>query len=141
MPGLTVSGVQGSLVGDALRIQSLSWHGGATQPVLQIEGIELTQPQWRLLPFAGGWVGLSASALTASRVVWHSPRESSPGSSGAPHLQLPLALRIDAVTVGELQLDDAAPWHDVRAGVSVGDNDGHRASHPGLVAAQRSSAA
>ena len=124
VPGLTVSGVQGSLVGDALRIQSLSWHGSATQPVLQIEGIELMQPQWRLLPFAGGWVGLSASALTASRVVWHSPRESSPGKSGAPQLQLPLGLRIDAVTVGELQLDDTAPWHDVHASVFLGDNEG-----------------
>jgi translocation and assembly module TamB len=53
-----------------------------------------------------------------------SPRASSPGSSGAPSLQLPLGLRIDAVTVAELQLDDAAPWHDVHASVFLGDNEG-----------------
>ena len=70
VPGLTVSGVRGSLVGDALRIESLQWRGGATQPEVLVEGIELTQPQWRLLPFAGGWVSLSASALNVSRVVF-----------------------------------------------------------------------
>ena len=124
VPGLTVSGVQGSLVGESLRIESLQWHGSATQPVLQIDGIELQQPQWRLLPFTGGWVGLSARSLTASRVVFASPRESTPGSGEPPPLHWPLALRIDAVTVAELQLDDAAPWLDVRGSVRLGDNDG-----------------
>ncbi|HEY6354669.1 MAG TPA: hypothetical protein VIY30_09285, partial [Burkholderiaceae bacterium] len=51
VPGLTVSGVQGSLIGEQLRVQSLQWRGGATQPVLEIDDIELRQPQWRLLPF------------------------------------------------------------------------------------------
>ncbi len=124
VPGLTVSGVQGSLVGESLRIESLQWHGSATQPVLQIDGIELQQPQWRLLPFTGGWVGLSARSLTASRVVFASPRESTPGSGEPPPLHWPLALRIDAVSVAELQLDDAAPWLDVRGSVRLGDNDG-----------------
>jgi len=123
VPGLTVSGVEGSLIGEQLRIESLLWRGSATQPLVQVDGIELKQPQWRLLPFAGGWVGLSAGALTASRVVWHSPRESTPGTE-APPLYLPIGLRIDAVAVAELQLDDAAPWHDVHASVHLGDNDG-----------------
>ncbi|HSW22926.1 MAG TPA: hypothetical protein VLJ62_09175, partial [Burkholderiaceae bacterium] len=124
VPGLTASGVQGSLIGDVLHIQSLHWRGSATQPELQIDGIELQQPLWRLLPFAGGWLSLSAPALKASRVVWRSPRESTPGST-EPSLQLPVALRIGAVTVAVLQLDDAAPWHDVRANVHVGANDGN----------------
>lgn len=124
VPGLTVSGVQGSLVGESLRIESLQWRGSATQPVLQIDGIELQQPQWRLLPFAGGWVGLSARALTASRVAFTSPRESTPSSGAPPPLHWPLALRIDTVTVAELRLDDAAPWLDVQGSVQLGDNDG-----------------
>jgi hypothetical protein len=111
------------LVGDALRIQSLSAAGSATQPVLQIEGIELTQPQWRLLPFAGGWVGLTASALTASRVVWQSPRESSPGSSGAPRCSAARAAH-RCRHGGRTAADDAAPWHDVHASVFIGDNEG-----------------
>jgi len=90
---------------------------------LRIDGIELLQPSWRLLPFAGGWVSLSAASLKASRVVWRSPRESAPGT-GPPPLQLPLALQIDTVQVDELQIDDAAPWRDVRARIQVGSQDG-----------------
>lgn len=123
LPGLTVSGVQGSLIGDELRIQSLSWQGDASLPVVQIEGIELKRPQWRLLPFAGAWVSLSADALSAARAHWRSPREPA-ASQGVATLRLPIALRIDAVAVAELQFDDAVPWRDVRAGLRLGDNDG-----------------
>ncbi|HEY6356012.1 MAG TPA: hypothetical protein VIY30_16115, partial [Burkholderiaceae bacterium] len=56
-------------------------------------------------------------------MAWHSPRESTPGTE-APPLHLPIGLRIEAVAVTELQLDDAAPWHDVHAGIYLGDNDG-----------------
>ncbi|HEU5295197.1 MAG TPA: hypothetical protein VFU71_10435, partial [Burkholderiaceae bacterium] len=124
VPGLTVSGVQGSLIGDALRIESLQWQGGATQPGIRIERLELLQPQWRLLPFAGAWLSLSASALSAQRVALRSPRESSPATGSAPPLRLPIGLSIDALTIAELQLDDAAAWRDIRAGIRLGANDG-----------------
>jgi translocation and assembly module TamB len=132
VPGLSVSDVQGSLIGDALRIGSLQWQGDATQPSVRIDGLHLEQPQWRLLPFAGGWVSLSASALSAQRVVVRSPRESTPTSGVAPPLRLPIAVSIDAVTIAELQLDDAAAWRDVRAAVRLGANDGDEHRVEGL---------
>jgi translocation and assembly module TamB len=123
VPGLAVGGVQGSLLGDGLRIESLSWQGSARQPTVQAERIELRDPQWRLWPFPGAWLSLTASTLRAQRVVWHSPRESDGG--GAPSsLRPPLGLAIDSVTVDELQVDDGVPWHELHAGLRVGDNEG-----------------
>jgi len=123
VPGLTAVDVQGSLIGERLHIGSLRWQGSATQPRLEIDGLEVAQPSWRLLPFEGAWVSLTATALSIKRAVWHSPQESTPGT-GPPQLRLPIAVRIDAVSIGELQIDDSAPWRDVRAALRVGDNDG-----------------
>jgi translocation and assembly module TamB len=132
VPGLTVNGVQGSLLGDRLHIDSVQWLGGANAPTVQVDGIELEQPQWRLLPFAGAWVSLSARALHVVRVTWRSPQASGPRSGSAPPLHLPLALSIDAATVDELRLDDAAPWREVHAQLRLGDNDGSQHRVDGL---------
>jgi len=132
VPDLTVRGVQGSLLGDELRIESLAWQGGATQPTLQIDGLVLRAPQWRLLPFPGAWLSLSAAALSATRVAWRSPRESTPGSNAVPPLRLPLALSIDALAIDELQIDDAAPWRELRAALRIGERDGAQHRIEGL---------
>ncbi|MFO1224867.1 MAG: translocation/assembly module TamB domain-containing protein [Burkholderiaceae bacterium] len=123
VPGLTASGIQGSLFGDELRIASLRWEGDATQPTLQVDGMALMRPSWRLLPFAGGWVSLAAPSLSVTRLVWHSPREPT-ALTAPPPLRLPLAIDIDALSIGELQVDDGAPWRDVRAALHIGSEAG-----------------
>jgi translocation and assembly module TamB len=124
VPGLETQGVQGSLWGDDLTIESLRWQGLATQPSLQIDGLELRQPRWRVLPHSGAWVSLDLQALKARRVQWRSARESGPAGAPLERLRLPFALRIDALEVAELRLDDAAPWRDLRARVVLGQDDG-----------------
>src|SRR5688572_25807933 len=131
VPGLEVSGVRGALWGDGLAIDRLRWQGGANGPAVEIERIELTQPSWRWLPHAGAWLGLSAPSLKAARVAWRSPRDKGAGG-GAPltQLRLPFALQIDALSVAQVQVDEQAPWLDVRAGLQLGGADGieHRIS-------------
>ena len=65
VPGLGAQGVQGSLWGDSLTIESLRWQGLATQPSVQIEGLDLQQPGWRLVPHGGAWLLLSSPSLKA----------------------------------------------------------------------------
>ncbi len=124
VPGLSVQGVRGSLWGDALAIDSLRWQGLATQPSVQVDGLALQQPSWRLLPHDGAWLSLSSPSLKARRVVWRSPRTSGPESGPLSQLRLPFALSVAALEVDELQLDDQAPWRDVRADVALGQADG-----------------
>lgn len=124
VPGLTTEGVQGSLWGDSLTIQSLRWQGSAAQPSVQVDGLDLRQPRWRLLPHAGAWLSLSARALQASRVAWRAPRESDSAAAPLAQLRLPFALNVEAVDIATLQLDDQAPWLDVQARVALGDTAG-----------------
>ena len=98
--------------------------GWRTQPSLQIDGLELQQPSWRLLPHSGAWLSLTLPSLKARRVVWHSPRESGPAGPPLNQLRLPFALDVEALEVAELQLDDQPPWHDVRARIALGQAEG-----------------
>jgi translocation and assembly module TamB len=125
VPGLEVSGVRGALWSDGLSIERMRWQGGAQQPSLEVERIELMQPRWRWLPHAGAWLMLEAPSLKAARVAWRSPRERGPDSGPLTQVRLPFALRIDALAVAQLQIDDASPWLDVRAALQLGGNDGH----------------
>jgi len=131
VPGLTTSGVRGSLFGDELRIESLRWEGDARQPRLEADGIALVRPSWRLLPFAGGWVSLAAPTLSVARLAWHSAREPA-ASTGPPPLRLPIGIAIDALSVGELRIDDGVPWRDVRAALRIGERDGSEHRIEGL---------
>ena len=124
VPGLTTQGVHGTLWGERLAIDSLRWQGLATQPSLQIDGLELRQPGWRLLPHSGAWLSLTLQSLKARRVAWASARESGPAGPPLDQLRLPFALDVEALDVAELQLDDQPPWHDVHARIALGQAEG-----------------
>jgi translocation and assembly module TamB len=124
VPGLEVQGVRGALWSEGLSIDRVRWQGGAQQPVIEVERIELAQPRWRWLPHAGAWLMLTSPSLKAARVAWQSPREKGPAGAALAQLRLPFALQIDALQVAQLQLDAQAPWLDVRAGLQIGGADG-----------------
>lgn len=124
VPGLTVQGVRGSLWGDHLSVDTLHWQGNPQQPTLQVERLEIVQPSWRWLPHAGAWLSVSAPAVTATRVVFRTPREIDPAAPPPTQLRLPLALHVEALQLAQLQVDDQAPWLDVRAALHIGDAEG-----------------
>jgi translocation and assembly module TamB len=130
VPGLQVSGVRGALWSDGLSIDTLRWQGTAQQPVIEAQRIELAQPRWRWLPHAGAWLQLTAPSLKAARVLWRSPREAGPTAAPPLDLRAPIALQVDTLEVAQLQIDELAPWSELRAGLQLGGADGtqHRIS-------------
>ncbi len=124
VPGLTVSGVRGTLFGDTLSVDSLQWQGTPQQPSVRVERLEWSQPQWRWLPHAGAWVGLSLERLHANRVVWQAPASPEPAGAAPAHLRLPFALSIAALQVDELQVDPRLSLRGLQAHVLLGARQG-----------------
>ncbi|MFO1217132.1 MAG: translocation/assembly module TamB domain-containing protein [Burkholderiaceae bacterium] len=124
VPGLQASGVQGSLLGDALAIESLHWQGTPQQGRLEIAKLQWSQPQWRVGPHAGAWIGLSLAQAKAARVQWHSPVQPSPAAAPA-HLRLPFELQVGSAQLDELLVDDVS-LRQLAARVHLGADGGAR---------------
>ncbi len=130
VPGLTVDGVQGTLADGQMQIRSLVWQpagAGAPDragPRLQIDGLRLhfDPPRWN--PFPGAWLSLHLPLVTADTLVWRSAPAGDTPLQRPADLRLPLALQIDALRIGMLQIDQQPPLTGCAARLALGDKRG-----------------
>lgn len=125
VPGLAVEGWQGAPGQGSLgatRLQLDMPAGALTLEGLRLEGLALA---WR--PEPGLWLRVQASRLHADGVRWQAkPSEPAPASAPLERLRLPLALRVPAITVGQLVVGTAEPLTDLRADLDLGAEGGAR---------------
>ena len=101
VPGLSVQGVRGSLWGDALAIDRCAGKVWPHNRSVQVDGLALQQPSWRLLPHAGAWLSLSSPSLKArARGVALAARRAGPAGGPLSQLRLPFALSVDGAGGG-----------------------------------------
>ena len=106
VPGLTVQGWQGALLGgrwqaDSLRVE---WDNGRASAVL--EKIEIDGMGWRWRPSDMSWAGLAMENLRIDRIV---VKTGPPGPRPIPlpdSIALPLDLSLAQARIGRLEIDD-----------------------------------
>ena len=122
LPGVQVSGWRGPLFGQTLAADRLQVRVGGIDWV--IEGLAADGLRWTVRPDADAWVGLAVGRLQASRVTLLTGPPSTTPLTAPSSLVLPLRLQVDALRVGELQIDALAPLRDVEAALRLGDGAG-----------------
>ncbi|MEY2892766.1 MAG: hypothetical protein RJA98_2674 [Pseudomonadota bacterium] len=128
VPGLTITGLRGSLWGDALKAEQLRWQSSNGATVVSIDGLAWTGLQLRPLPQVGQWLGLSLATLHADTLRLALPPSDPATPTVAPaDLALPLALNIHALSVGRIYANALgdAPLRDLQAQVQLGADFGH----------------
>ena len=106
VPGLTVQGWQGALLGGRWQADSLrlEWDGGRASAVL--EKIEIDGMGWRWRPSDMSWAGLAIENLRVDRIV---VKTGPPGAGPTPlpdSIALPLDLSLAQARIGRLEIDD-----------------------------------
>ncbi|HSI58762.1 MAG TPA: hypothetical protein VLA16_14485, partial [Ideonella sp.] len=133
VPGLTTEGLQGALGGDSLSARKITYRVAGNTLVL--EQVSIKNLAWRWRPHPGAWLGLAASEVSAGRAGWTSAPPSGAAQPLLPpaNLRLPLALQIQAVQVGALQVDALPALSAVRiGGLQLGADNG-RQHHVGTL--------
>ncbi len=126
IPGLTAEGVRGPLFGGRFVAKRLQWQGTAKGATVTLDDVVVDGLHWRWLPRANAWLRVEIDALSARRVAY---RSGAPSPSRAPltppaSLALPIELLVSKLSVDELQINDAAPAHSLRARLHFGAEDG-----------------
>ena len=106
VPGLTVTGLEGTLGSGALRAKSVDWQLPAQAGDLHIQGLAAHGGQLRWAPHPGAWVGLQLAGLSADSLRFKSGPPSATPLSAPVDLRLPLALQIKQLSIGPLQIDE-----------------------------------
>ena len=109
VPGVQVTGLQGSLLGDTLRADRVQVKWGAGNQV-DIESLQAQGLRWKWLPDGGAWLDLKGGLVTARRVVVTTVPSGQP--AGIPQLRFPARVQLAQVQVGELLADGLAPVRD-----------------------------
>ncbi|MCO5976789.1 translocation/assembly module TamB domain-containing protein [Ideonella oryzae] len=125
VPGLTVTGAQGSLAGG--RFQARQLHLSLSSGTLDIENLRLdglrTQPGAR----PGNWLRLTVGQVAAQDLRWQS-RPGQPPSPPPTNLGLPLDLDVARLTVARLEIDQLPALLDLQAQVALGAERGRQHS-------------
>ena len=106
VPGLTVTGLEGTLGSGALRAKSVDWHLPAQAGELHIQGLTAQGGRLRWAPHPGAWLGLQLTGLTADKLQFNRGPPSATPFVEPADLRLPLALQIDRLSIAQLQIDD-----------------------------------
>ena len=128
VPGLTVTNPRGSLLGD--------FSAERVEFVLQPDGrLILIEPAWQGLrvsrsPVSGQWVAVNFDRLQAraAELIPATPPKDEPPKTPPADLKLPVALRIDALSLGEFRtkaLGDK-PVRDLRGRIELSADAGER---------------
>ncbi len=130
VPGLTVQGAQGALLGERFSAERLQWQGAPGRLALQQLALEGLRWQWR--PAPGLWLGLQFEAVSAAQLQWlpAEGRETAPPQPPAS-LRLPLSLQAP-LHIGRLQVGGAPALQDLRANLALGADAGARHRIDGL---------
>ena len=124
VPGLQVQDLQGTLGAGRLRARSLHWQLPAGAGELRIAGLDLQGLRLTWTPYPGAWVGLEASLLAADSVSYLSGPPSGKPLTAPADLRLPLALQIDALRLGRLQVDSLPAVEGLSARLALGAEQG-----------------
>ena len=106
VPGLTVTGLEGTLGSGALRAKLVDWHLPAQAGDLHIQGLTAQGGRLRWAPHPGAWFGLQLTGLSAEKLQFKSGPPSATPLSAPSDLRLPLALQIDQLSIKQLQIDE-----------------------------------
>ncbi len=124
VPGLQVQDLQGTLGAGRLRARTLHWQLPAGAGDLRIDGLDLQGLRLAWAPHPGAWVGLDVSLLAADSVTYLSSPPSGKPLVAPADLRLPLALQIDALRLGRLQVDTLPPVEGLSARLALGADQG-----------------
>lgn len=113
VPGLTVQGWQGALLGGSWRADSLrvEWDGGQSSAVL--EQVQIDGMAWRWRPSPVAWVGLEITQLQVARVV---VQTGPPGPRPIPlpaSIALPVEMHLRQARVARIEVDAHPPATEV----------------------------
>ena len=125
VPGLQVEDTRGALLDEQFSARRLQWADG--QQRVRIDELAWRGARWQILPSGGGWIGLTMDELSAARVRVERLQPAPPSEERAQaptSLRLPLQLRLNALRVGELQLDTLEPLRDLDVSLAAGDAGG-----------------
>ena len=124
LPGLQVTGLQGTLGERHVAVQSLDWQLPAAAGRLQIQGLVVQGGRLTWLPHPGALIGLQLDSLSADRVQYSSGPPSDTPLAAPAHLRLPLTLQVDKLQVAQLQIDELPVIERLTAGLSLGVDRG-----------------
>ncbi|MCP5284661.1 MAG: translocation/assembly module TamB domain-containing protein [Burkholderiaceae bacterium] len=131
VPGLTVDGPQGALLGPDFSARQLQWQGTAGR--LDLQGLRATGLQWQWRPAPGIWLALAWQGLEAERVQWQPAASAAAASPTSSPTSLRLPVMVQApIRVGSLQIGGAPVLHDLQAQLHLGDAAGARHRIDGL---------
>lgn len=125
-PGVSATGVQGSLLGGSLRVEQLRVRWSGDQAGVELQGLaaEGLRWQWRPQPAAPGtWLKLHISKLQARALLLQSGPASGEPLALPASFRLPLLLRVDELQLQRLQIDELEALQQLQAsGLRLDDN-------------------
>ncbi len=105
----------------------------AASRVIVFDKLAWQDARWAWRPHDGAWFGLVIDGMTVQRVQVGASTATSAAPAAAPTtLRLPFALTIGALTIGELQVDAAAPLRDIATRIELGHDAGREHRVPSL---------
>ena len=123
VPGLTVVGPRGALLGDEFSAQRVAFAGGAKLASWQVDGLQWTGAHWRWWVREGVWVSVQAQAVQAQRVSIAPPWAPSPAALPRT-LRWPLEAQVASLRVQSLQWGSITPVTGLNARVHLGATEG-----------------
>lgn len=123
VPGLTVEGLQGTLADGQLQARHLRLTLASGQLDIGQLKIQSLRAQWR--PRAGAWLRLEAGQVAAAQLQWQSA-PNAPASPPPTDLRLPLDLRVDRLTLDQLDVASLPPLRHLQAQLELGAAQGQQ---------------
>ncbi|MGM9490069.1 translocation/assembly module TamB domain-containing protein [Ideonella sp. YS5] len=128
VPGLKVEGLKGSLLGNRLSADRLTYATGGS--ALELRGVLLEglHGDWTTRPMPGEpWLHIGLDTLGAAEARWRSGPPSGTPAAAPADLRLPVSLSIGQARVGRLQVDDGPVLTALQADqLALGDGRGAR---------------
>jgi translocation and assembly module TamB len=128
VPGLKVEGLKGSLLGDRLSADRLTYQTGGSE--LELRGVKLDglRGDWTTRPLPGEpWLHVALDALSAEDARWRSGPPSGTPAAAPSNLRLPLSLSVSKARIGRLQVDEGPPLTELQVErLALGEGRGAR---------------
>jgi translocation and assembly module TamB len=134
VPQVKVTQPTGRLFGGAFAAERIEVQAGTR--ALQIDKLAWRDARWAWRPHAGAWVGLvidGASAQTV-RIGPAAAEASAPAAQPPTSLRLPLALTLDGVRIGALEVGGSAALRDIDTRIELGHEQGRMHRVPAFTA-------
>jgi translocation and assembly module TamB len=124
VPGLTATGVRGSLAGGQLQIDQLDWQLPGQAGRLRLWQLQVDGARLVLWPRPGAQALLRLDRVQAARARYDSPPPSGQPLQPPAHLRLPVDLVLPQLAIDDLQIDTLPAVRQLRASLSLGADGG-----------------